>query len=319
MNVDKWNPGDAAVTRAARNADSLSEFYLEQRVVAEIIAEHTRRFDEACDTIGCDDAVTLAKRIKWLYLMNHPFNGRDDYRAFLAGRCLTLKESPADASSERQVEYITATAKVASTSGEYPRWRGCTISIPVELESAFGVQSLSWLSARCKAVARDRIARVDEGQYSLGGDFAFTVDPASRGVVAEQGSIRVMPAPDEAGISSSVDAAALGSDGRDHWNALSAAAAMLLRFRQPLGGILSGWVADVLDGKVTRPDGRKSARWPKNKLRDATIAEAIGALMRCGMRAMTNDRSPGPTCGAVAKAFCLSEATVLDIWKASSH
>ena len=138
MKVDEWNPVDAAVTRAARNANTLSEFYLEQRVVAEIIGEHTRRFGEACDAIGCDDAATLAKRIKKLYLMKHPFNGRDDYRAFLAGRCLTLKESPEDASGERQVEYITATAKVGTTSGEYPRWRGCTISIPAELESAFG-------------------------------------------------------------------------------------------------------------------------------------------------------------------------------------
>ena len=125
---------------------------------------------------------------------------------------------------------------------------------------------------------------------------------------AEQGSILVMPAPDEAGITSSVDAATMKSDGRDHWNALSAASAMLLRFRQPLGGVLGDWVADVLDGKVTKPDGRKSARWPKNKLRDATIAEAISTLMRCGMQAMTNDRSPGPACAAVAEAFSLSEA-----------
>ena len=319
MSVDKWNPENAALTHAARDADTLLKFYSEQHAVEKVIREHAAQVGEVCETIGRDDPDSLVRRVKELYLAKHPFNGRDDYLLFLTGTCLTLAKNSEAVSDEPELEYITATAKVECTYGEYRAWNRGIFSIPADLGSAFGVQSLPWLSSRCETVVRELAARVREARYPPDGNFAFTVDPESRSVELEQGSIRLVLAPDEDSIARSVKAAKMGSDSRDHWDALARATAMLLRYRQPLGDALSDWVADALVGRETIPDGRKSAQWPRNKLRDITITEAIRALVRCGMRAMTSDRSPGSACEAVAEAFSLSETTVLDIWKATSR
>lgn len=314
MSDDKWNPRDAALTASARDSDALGDFYRQHHVIEKIIRTHEPPSGGACNPLGFNDAITLAKRIRALHLLSHPFDGRDDYRAFLTGRCLALKETAEVHSSEPEVEYITAAAKLESTHREHPRWRIGTLAIPAELELAFGVQSFPWLSSRCEMVVREHVARKHEEQITYAGSFAFTLDPESRSSQPEQGTIRVVLAPVEDAIAMSVEAIETSSS-PDHWNALEKAAAMLLRCRQPLGDLLRDWAADALDGRAEMPDGRKSAQWPKNELRDLTIVEAIHALQRCGVRVMMSDRSPGDACNAVGRAFSLSEATILDIWK----
>ena len=90
---------------------------------------------------------------------------------------------------------------------------------------------------------------------------------------------------------------------------------MLLRSRQPLGEALGDWLADVLDGQTRRPKGSKAAKAPANTLRNHAIIEAVRALERCGMKAMSSDREPGPACDVVAEVFGLQAKTVLNIWK----
>ena len=154
--------------------------------------EHARRYQKTGKPIVEREAVALAERIKSLTLH---FDGRDDYIAFLAGRCLTLKEGQASGEvfrvsvvwmageltreAAREWEATEAALKAAGW------WRTVILAVPVELrfsgpDSAFGVQSASWLHRQCEAVARERVRR-DFPPGSLasrrydGGDFAIPI------------------------------------------------------------------------------------------------------------------------------------------------
>ena len=231
---------------------------------------------------------------------------------------MSLTEAAEAHSSGRGGEYITATAKLESTHPECPGWRAGTLAISAELESAFGVQSIRWLSSRCKTVVREHVARKYAQQITPSASFTFTLDPESRSSQPARGSILVVLAPVEHAIAHSIQATK-SSSGRDYWNALAKVAAMLLRCRQPLGDSLRDWAAGALDGQLKVPDGRKSAQWTDDSLRAITISEAVYALRRCRMPVTMDGRLPGPACEAVANAFSLSEARVLDIWKACSR
>ena len=142
-----------------------------------------------------------------------------------------------------------------------------------------------------------------------GGGFALIYDSGKLSEQPEPGSIPVVLAPHEDTIKDYIQCAASGAD---HWDALTKAAAMLLRSRQPLGDALSVWKAG---GQTKRPDGRKVTRGRRKALRNSAIIEAIRALERCGRTATRNDESArNSACDAVAEAFGLSYESIRKIW-----
>ena len=137
-------------------------------------------------------------------------------------------------------------------------------------------------------------------------------DSAIKNSQPEYGAIPVVLAPNETTIAQCIKKAAKSAD---DWDALVRTAAMLRENRQPFGDALSDWLIEAADRRVQPPKGTTAAKWPKNALRDFTICEAIKALERCGIRAATSDREPGPACDVCAEVFELSSGTVLQIWK----
>ena len=320
--------------------------------------EHARRYQETREPIALDDAVALAERIKSLPLH---FDGRHDYIALLAGRCLTLKEGQAAGEvfkvsvvweagelareAARVCEAAEAVLKAAGFADATPArgcrrvqfeapperdevagwWRTVILAVPVELQfrgpdSAFGVQSASWLHRQYEAVARER-ARRDFPPGSLasriydGGDFAIPILDIPVAPVRAGPAVSVVPAPVENTIREYIERAASCPD---HWNALACVVDVLTKCRQPLGDALGAWNVEALRGRK-RPDPRRAAKAPAKALRNHAIIAAVWALERCGMRAMTGEREHGPACEAVAEAFSGSETlrprTVLNIWK----
>ena len=266
------------------------------------------------DGITKDDAVALAKRIKDLYASNS-FDGRDGYVAFLAGQCLKLKEGqPAD-------KAFTATAmlKAKNPPPAFPEWRGpqlkqiIKLAVPAELHvksGAFGAEGFSWLSCRSEDFARDRARKgckrgSPASRWFDGGDFLFALSQP------EPGSIPVVPAPDEATIKKHVKRA---ESKVDYWDALRESAAILHKCRQPVGDALQGWLIEAAGQNAKRPKNSTRGRFPKTD-RNRAIIDVVSALERVGMKAMTNDRDPGPACAACGTVFGLAAVTVLDVWK----
>ena len=245
------------------------------------IHEHARRYQETEEPIVEREAVALAQRIK--NLTPH-FDGRADYIADLAGRCLTLKEGQAAGEvfrvsvvweageAARLWEMATAALKAAYW------WRTVTLAIPAELrfsgpDSAFGVQSASWLHRQCKAVARER-ARRDFPPGSLasrrydGGDFAIPILDVPVAPVRAGPAVSVVPAPVENTIREYIERAASSPD---HWRALACVADVLTKCRQPLGDALGTWCVEVLRTGRPRPDARKARSTPAKALRNHAI------------------------------------------------
>ena len=156
----EWHPEDAALLQAAGASSALANFYREQQDIEVEIRRYERRYQETGNaTIAFGDAVALAERIKSLYL-SPTFGGREDYIAFRAGRCLTLKEGQAAG------EVYAAHARLEAT---WPaQWRGgwldVTLAIPAELrlagpDATFGAQTVQWLRERCEPLARELAIR----------------------------------------------------------------------------------------------------------------------------------------------------------------
>lgn len=318
----EWHPENAALQQAAgASGSALVDFYREQQEIEVEIRRYERRCQETGEPIAEREAGALANRIKNLRLFQ-PFDGRKDFIKFRAGRCLTLKEG--------QAAGLFRTATASLEAKRPPAWAGrrwtVTLAIPAELQvegpdAAFGVQTFQWLRERCETLVREIATRgfppgspasrmFDGGGFALVG---FTGSPRSLGSPTSPGPIvdySLVLAPDEDAIRESIEHAASCPD---HWDALDVAARVLRQCGQPLGDALTDWVVQ----RSNRPNGQKTAKRPRNALRNTAIVEAIEALERCGMKAMTSDREPGPACDAVAEAFAseLKPKTVLNIWK----
>ena len=81
-----------------------------------------------------------------------------------------------------------------------------------------------------------------------------------------------MPAPDEATIAQYIERAALSAD---HWHALTKAAAILRKHRQPGGKVLRDWAMDVFGGLATQPKGTTASKRPRDALRNHAIVESV--------------------------------------------
>ena len=329
IQAEEWDPQHAALVRAAGSrSDALVRFYQKQTELDAAIAKHERLFKEKGkdEAIDYKAAVALAVRIKDLRLSEGSV-GRPDYIAFLAGRCLTLKEGRAPGS----VYTAIASLEVVNIPECRGRWWPVHLAIPAELRVAFGVQTPDWLRRRCEDVARE-LARPDSPPDSPasrmfdamfdGGRFAFSYDSGKLSEQPEPDSIPVVLAPHEDTIKDYIQRAeSSAAHSADYWDALKKAAAMLLRNQQPLGEALSDWKARELDEQTKRPDGRNVMQGRREALRNSAIIKALAELQRCGLPVSRNhyyrDASglPPAGCDAVAEAFNLGRDIILNIWK----
>ena len=240
---DEWNTNATAYTLAAMDSDpdsdTLIRFYQEHYEIENAIREHESLYQATGESIREDDAVALATRIRNLHL-SHSFDGHADYVAFLTGQCLKLKEGQAAG------EVCTAIAKleVKTPPPAFPEWRGTwrtiKLAVPAELNAAFGAQSHAWLGYRSEDFARDYERKgfprsSPSSRLFDGGSFGFSLDPESRSSQPESGAVPVVLAPDEATIAQYTECAASSAD---HWDALTKAAAILRKHRQPGGEVL---------------------------------------------------------------------------------
>ena len=198
----EWHPENAALQQAAgAPSAALADFYREQQEIEIEIRRYERRYKETGESIAFDDAVELAKRIEDLHLLQS-FDARADYIAFLAGRCLTLKEGQAAG------EVYTVIARLEATwPAQYRgRWLDVTLAFPAALQAAgpdatFGVQTFQWLRSRCEPLTRVLAIRgfppdSPAARMFDGGGFAFITDPGSYREQPEPESIPVVLAPD---------------------------------------------------------------------------------------------------------------------------
>lgn len=309
----EWHPENAALRQAAGASSALGDFYREQQSIEIEIRRYERRYQETGKaTIAFGDAVALAERTKDLRLFP-TFSGREDYIAFLAGQCLTLKEGQAAG------EVYAALTRLEVVN--IPQWRGrwldVTLAIPAELrlagpDATFGAQTFQWLRERCEPLARELAIRgfppdSPAARMFDGGGFAFIIGLT----LPDRDAVPVVLAPDEDAIREYIEHAASSPD---HWNALAKVVDVLTKCRQPLGDALGAWNVEALRGRK-RPDPRKAAMAPAKALRNHAIIAAVRVLERCGMRAMTNEREPGPACDVCAMVFGIGSATVRNIWK----
>ena len=317
LHRDEWT-NDATAYRlalAARDSDSLDWFIQERHEIEVTICERESVFRTKGGTISEEDAKALATRIRELHL-SRAFDGSEDNRAFLIGRCLKLKEgNPAG-----DVFTAFASLEAADPPPAFSKWRGgwfpIKLAVPAELNGAFGVQSSAWLYHRSEDFLRDYLRKgFPPGSHASrlfdGGSFFFSPDHARSSSHPEPNSIPVVPAPDEDTIAQYIEEAPTS---HDHWGALLKAAAMLHRNKQTVGDALQGWLIEAA-GKETRPKRTERVQRNKNALRNFAIVEAIRALVRCGMKVATSDREPGSACVACAGVFALAPATVSNIWK----
>ena len=310
---DKMNVNAIAYMQAADLEGAIVPFYLEQREIENTIGH----YQETDESISEDDAVALTKRIRDLHL-RYPFDGHAYYIAFLTGQCLKLKEG------QTAGEVFTAMVmlKAKNPPPAFPEWRGPTLkriinlAVPAELNAAFGMESFSWLQSRSEDFARDYARKgCTHGSPARrlfdGGDVGFLPDRVRR-LRPEPDSIPVVPAPNEVTIAQYIERAASSAD---HWDVLTKAAAMLHRYRQPVGDALQGWLIEAADLGTARLKRTTAAKWPRDVLHDYVIVEAVRALERCGMKVVSSNRAPGPACEAVGKAISKSPVTVLNHWK----
>ena len=337
--AEEWDPQHAVLVGAAGSrSNALVRFYRKQTELDAEIWEHERRYKEEGEdeAIAYKEAVALAVRIKDLRL-SEGFDGRPDYIAFRAGRCLTLKEGRATGN----VYTAIARLEVANISQWRGAWWTVNLAIPAGLRVAgsdapLGVQTPDWLSRRCEDVARE-LARCGSPPGSPasrmfdGGGFALIYDSGILREQPEPDSIPVVLAPHEDTIKEYIQCAASSPD---HWDALEKAAAMLLRSQQPLGEALGDWEARELDGQTKRPDGRKASKRPRNALRNSAIIEALAVLQRCGIPPTRHrnkkwlarahgwegeidpDYKPLSGCTIVAEVFGMNPTTVEEVWSA---
>ena len=325
----EWHPENAALRQAVGAPSALADFYRKQQNIEIEIRRYERRYQETGNaTIAFDDAVALAERIKNLRLPP-TFGGREDYIAFRAGRCLTLKEGQAAG------EVYAAIARVVVNRPA--EWAGCwevTLAIPAALRRAgpvatFGVQTFQWLREHAEPVARGFFIRRDGERFvsamfasaRFGGpDFVFIIGLTP----PDRDAVPVVLAPDEDTIREYIKRAASCPD---HWAALVKVVGVLCQCGQPLGDALGAWNVEALRGRK-RPDPRKAAKAPEKALRNHTIIEAIRALERCGIPPTRNrdkqwlarahgwegvidsDYNPSSGCAIVAEGFGIPATTV---------
>ena len=316
--------------------------------------EHARRYQETREPIAFDDAVALAERIKSLplpfdgradyiaFLAGQCLTLQEGQAAgeVFTG-CVVWEAGELAREAARVWEMASAALKAAGCADATPArgyrrvqfeappkrdvaagwWRTVILAVPVELrfsgpDSAFGVQSASWLHRQCEAVARER-ARLDFPPGSLasrlygGGDFAIPILDVPVAPVRDGPAVSVVPVPVEATICKYIERAASNLDHRD---ALTCVVDVLTKCGQPLGDALGAWNVEALRGRK-RPDARTAAKAPAKALRNQAIIVAVRALERFGLRAMTPEREPGPACDVVREVFGLQAKTVLNIWK----
>ena len=108
----------------------------------------------------------------------------------------------------------------------------------------------------------------------------------------------------------------------DCWRALHILAAELLRKREPLPDTLADWLADVLEGRRTKPKRKPGKSWDANAGRDMWIAYSVGILLVLGMSPTRNDASSHESaCDVVSEVLSrrlnqsLSYHAVVSIWR----
>ena len=328
IQAEEWNPQYAALVRAAGSSwDAHVRFSREQTELDVEIWKHERRYKEKGKAIAYKEAVALAVRIKDL-ILPEGFDGRPDYIAFLAGRCLTLKEGRATG----KVYTAFARLEVVNISQWRGAWWTVNLAIPAELRVAgpdappLGVQTPDWLCRRCEDVARE-LARGESPPGSPasrmfdGGGFDSIRESWKLREQPEPDSIPVVLAPHEDTIKEYIQRAESGATHSvDYWDALEKAAAMLLRSQQPLGEALGDWKAREIDGQTKRPKGSKAKQGCREALRNSAIIEALAVLQRCGLPVSRNhyyresSKLPPAGCDAVAEAFNLGRDIILKIW-----
>ena len=108
----------------------------------------------------------------------------------------------------------------------------------------------------------------------------------------------------------------------DYWIALRMVAAELLRNHEPLPDALADWLAEVLEGKRTKPGRKPGKSWYAHNSRDIWIGYAVSMLSILGMSPTRNEASPHESaCDAVSQVVgerlsqSLSYAAVVSIWR----
>ena len=287
IQAEKWDPRDALFAHAAESG-SLARFYRDENELDAAIWEHERLYKEEDEVIAYKEAVALAVRIRDLHLPEG-FDGQSDYIAFLAGRCLTLKEGRATGKVYTAIARLEV-VNISECRGAWWPGRPLYLAIPAKLRDApFGVQTPDWLFRRCEDVARE-LARPDSPPGSPASrmfDAMFDFVFCNFWILSEQpepDSIPVVPAPHEDTIKDYIQRAESGATHSvDYWDALEKAAAMLLESLQPLGEALGDWRKAAKAGQTKRPGGRGATKRPRNALRNFAIKKVIDVLERCGI------------------------------------
>ena len=294
--ADNWDPTNAALIRVAGDSGALSKYYEEWNDVYATIRKHKREYQDKKKRISNEDALELAKRMKALCL-GEGFSGPDDWRAFLTGRCLTLRLADGPVHGG---EFASASVMLKTTHPEHSEWRKSVLAFPAELVLAFGVQTYAWLNMRLEIFWREFVAPAVGEPSSRSGDFCLVLNCSPR-PEPEPGSILLVPAPDEDRIA---DFARRAPSKIDDWEALWRAAAILIRRRQPLGDDLHNWFADALPDLSTKPDGKTRKRAADNELRNLVLNEVVCALVDCGLpKAGAFRETRVSACGIAAEAF----------------
>ena len=311
-------------------AESFEQLYQEGCGLERDVDERERRYQETGEAIS-KQARGLVKRFRNLYL-NNPldedvsFEKRVENVSSLAGECLTLREGVGPGG------VLTAPIRLRIagsppehpetwnlTTTELPGWYLIKFAIPGMLVSTFGISFYPWLGlwlgCRRENFVREYLS-FDESALDIATDNATYLrlvggdDSAIRNSRPEPGAIPVVLAPNEDTIAQYIEKAASSAD---DWDALVRTAAMLRENRQPFGDALSDWLVKAADRQAQRPKGTTAAKRP-NDLRNFVIVEAIEALERCGMSAMTSEREPGPACEVCAEVFGLASGSIRNIW-----
>ena len=106
----------------------------------------------------------------------------------------------------------------------------------------------------------------------------------------------------------------------DYWIALHIVATERLRSREPLPDALANWLADVLEGKRTKPRRKPGKNWYAHHGRDLWIGYAVSMLWILGMSPTRNEASlPESACDVVGEHLSLSYEAVVSVWTNQRH
>ena len=296
------------------------------------VDDRKRRYQETSEAISNEDACALVKRFRDLYLNNSldedvSFNKRIGNVPSLAGECLTLREGVGPGGVLTTLIRLNIAGSPPEhpetwnlTTTECPGWYLIKFAIPGMLVSTFGASFgtwlCQWLGWRRENFVREYLSfdRFTLPDIATSNDIYLRLvdgdDSAIKNSRPEPGAIPVVLAPNEDTIAQCIEKAASSAD---DWDALVRTAAMLREHRQPFGDALTDWLIEAAGRKTKRPKGTTTAKRPK-ELRNFAIREAIKALERCGMTAMTDEREPGSACVVCAKVFELKPGTIRNIW-----